>query len=57
MFDFVVKLQMQIQKLQLQDMIMTLPSTAIALIAVFIIGYLAAVSVGTWAYFANEKEN
>jgi hypothetical protein len=35
---------------------MTLPPTAIALIAVLIIGYVAAISFGTWAYFANEKE-
>ena len=34
---------------------MTLSPTAIALIAVVTIGYLAAVSLGTWAYFANEK--
>ncbi len=36
---------------------MTFPLTAIALIGVLIIGYLAAVSIGTWAYFANEKKN
>ncbi len=35
---------------------MTLSPTAIFLIAVITIGYLAAVSIGTWAYFANEKE-
>ncbi len=34
---------------------MTLPPTAIALVLVFIVGYLFAISVGTWAYFANEK--
>ena len=36
---------------------MTLPPTALILIAVVIIGYLAAVSIGTWAYFANEKDS
>jgi len=35
---------------------MTFSPTILALIAVFIVGYLAAVSFGTWAYFANEKE-
>ena len=35
---------------------MTLSPTAIFLIAVITIGYLAAVSIGTWAYYANEKE-
>ena len=35
---------------------MTLSPDAIALITVVVIGYLAAVSIGTWAYFANEKE-
>ncbi len=48
---------MQTQKLQFENMIMTLPASAIALIAVLIIGYLAAISFGTWAYFANEKES
>ena len=36
---------------------MTLPPTAIALITVLTVGYLLAVSFGTWAYFANEKES
>ena len=36
---------------------MTLPPTAIALIGVFIVGYLAAISFGTWAYFANDKDD
>ena len=35
---------------------MTLSPSAICLIAVIAIGYLAAVSIGTWAYYANEKE-
>ena len=35
---------------------MTLSPSAIVLIAVITIGYLAAVSIGTLAYFANEKE-
>ncbi len=35
---------------------MTFSPTAIFLIAVITIGYLAAVSIGTWAYYANEKE-
>ena len=35
---------------------MTLSPTAIVLIAVITTGYLAAVSLGTWAYFANEKK-
>lgn len=35
---------------------MTLSPTAIFLIAVITIGYLAAVSIGTWAYYANEKK-
>ena len=35
---------------------MTLSPTAIFLIAVISIGYLAAVSIGTWAYYANEKK-
>ena len=34
---------------------MTLSPTAIALILVLTIGYVAAVGIGTWAYFANEK--
>ncbi|WP_019505667.1 hypothetical protein [Pleurocapsa sp. PCC 7319] len=34
---------------------MTLSPDAIALITVLILGYLLAVSIGTWAYFANEK--
>ena len=34
---------------------MILSPDAIALIAVLILGYLSAVSIGTWAYFANEK--
>ena len=35
---------------------MTLSPSAIVLIAVITTGYLAAVSIGTWAYFANEKK-
>jgi len=35
---------------------MTFSPTILVLIAVLIIGYLAAISFGTWAYFANEKE-
>ncbi len=35
---------------------MTLPPTAIALILVLMTGYLFAISFGTWAYFANDKE-
>ncbi|WP_256381112.1 hypothetical protein [Myxosarcina sp. GI1] len=35
---------------------MTITSTAIALIAVLALGYLLAVSIGTWAYFANEPK-
>lgn len=35
---------------------MTLSPSAICLIAVMIVGYLAAVSLGTVAYYANEKE-
>ncbi|MEM7759879.1 MAG: endonuclease [Cyanobacteria bacterium P01_A01_bin.40] len=35
---------------------MTLTPAALGLIAVFVIGYLAAISFGTWAYFANEKD-
>ena len=35
---------------------MTFSPTAILLIAVITIGYLAAVSIGTWAYYANENE-
>ncbi len=35
---------------------MTLSPSIIILITVIITGYLAAVSIGTWAYFANEKE-
>ena len=35
---------------------MTLSPNALMLIAVITIGYLAAVSIGTWAYFTNEKE-
>jgi hypothetical protein len=34
---------------------MTLSIYAIALIAVIITGYIMAVSIGTIAYFANEK--
>jgi hypothetical protein len=34
---------------------MTFSPTAIALIAVLISGYLIAVTLGTVAYFANEK--
>lgn len=34
---------------------MTLSPDAIALVAVLILGYLLAVGIGTWAYFANEK--
>lgn len=34
---------------------MTFSPTAIALIAVLITGYIAGVSLGTIAYFANEK--
>lgn len=40
---------------QQRGSIMTLSPTAIALILVLTIGYVAAVSIGTWAYFANEK--
>ena len=35
---------------------MTLSPTVILLIAVVTTGYLAAVSIGTWAYYANEKK-
>ena len=35
---------------------MTLSPIALVLIAVITTGYLAAVSIGTLAYFANEKE-
>lgn len=34
---------------------MTLSAYAIALVAVLTVGYLMAVSLGTWAYFANKK--
>ncbi len=34
---------------------MTLSSYAIALVAVLTVGYIFAVSLGTVAYFANEK--
>lgn len=34
---------------------MTFSPTAIALIAVLITGYVLGVSLGTMAYFANEK--
>ena len=34
---------------------MTFSPTAMALIAVLITGYIAGVSLGTIAYFANEK--
>ncbi|BAZ43354.1 hypothetical protein NIES4102_03540 [Chondrocystis sp. NIES-4102] len=34
---------------------MTLSVNAIALIAVFVLGYILAVGIGTLAYFANEK--
>ncbi len=35
---------------------MTLPPTAIALIFVFMIGYVACISIGTCACFANDKK-
>ncbi|MEM8721177.1 MAG: endonuclease [Cyanobacteria bacterium P01_G01_bin.39] len=35
---------------------MTFTPAALGLIAVLIIGYLAAISIGTWAYFSNEKD-
>lgn len=35
---------------------MTFSSSALILIAVIITGYLAAITLGTLAYFANEKE-
>lgn len=35
---------------------MTLSPSVIVLIAVITTGYLAAISIGTVAYFANEKE-
>jgi hypothetical protein len=35
---------------------MTLSPSALILIAVITTGYLAAISLGTVAYFANEKE-
>jgi hypothetical protein len=35
--------------------IMTFSPMAIALIAVLVSGYVIAVSIGTLAYFANEK--
>ena len=35
---------------------MTLSPSMIVLVTVIITGYLAAVSIGTWAYFANQKE-
>ena len=35
---------------------MTLHLPTLALIAVFLVGYLAAISIGTWAYFANERD-
>jgi hypothetical protein len=35
---------------------MTLSPSVIVLIAVITTGYLAAISLGTVAYFANEKE-
>jgi uncharacterized membrane protein len=35
--------------------IMTLSFSTIALIIVITVGYLSAVSLGTVAYFANEK--
>ena len=35
---------------------MTFSPTSIFLIAVITTGYLAAVSIGTWAYYANEKK-
>ena len=34
---------------------MTLSPTAIILVAVLTIGYLAAVSIGTWAYYESDK--
>ena len=41
---------------QKRGLIMSLSPSTIVLIAVITTGYLAAVSLGTWAYFANEKE-
>ena len=35
---------------------MTLSPSAIVLIAVITTGYLAAIGLGTLAYFANERE-
>ena len=35
---------------------MTLSPTAIFLIAVITTGYLTAVSIGTWAYYANDEK-
>lgn len=40
---------------QSKGLIMTLSVYAIALAAVLFLGYLLAVSLGTWAYFSNEK--
>ena len=36
---------------------MTFSPTVLALVSVLTIGYLAAIGLGTWAYFANEKNN
>lgn len=40
---------------QLRGSTMTLSSYAIALISVLTTGYILAVCLGTFAYFANEK--
>jgi hypothetical protein len=42
---------------KLRGEIMTLSPSAIALIAVLIIGYLLAVGIGSLAYFASENAN
>lgn len=48
---------MQTQSKQDRGLVMIFTPAAIALIAVLIIGYFAAIILGTWAYFANDKES
>lgn len=39
------------------DAAMTITSSAIVLITVLVLGYVLAVTIGTWAYFANDTDS
>ncbi|MGK7897458.1 MAG: endonuclease [Xenococcus sp. (in: cyanobacteria)] len=40
----------------LGGLIMIFAPAALALVSILMLGYVACVSIGTWAYFTNDKK-